>query len=102
MARFRKAFERMLAFYALALEVSAEGPKVVPRPDWRERQADWLRANNHDHLRLTRVLRSSHLLGLRAEAAALGRFLEQVAADNPGTVTLVTQAFWGRAAQGMP
>jgi hypothetical protein len=102
MARFRRALERMLAFFGIALQVSVEGPKVVPGPDWPERQAHWVHANNHNHLRLTRILRSCHLLGLRAEATALGGFLEHVAADNPGTVTLVTRAFWERASRGLP
>jgi hypothetical protein len=102
MARVRRALERMLSFYGLALEVEADGPKVVPGSDWPERRADWLRANNHNHLRLTRILRSVHLLGLCEEAKALGRFLDQIAADNPGTVTLVTRAFWERASRGQP
>ncbi len=101
MARFRRALERMLAFFGVALQASPDGPEVVPCPDWQERQADWLRANNHNHLRLTRILRSCHLLGLGEEAAALGRFLEQVASDNPGTATLVTRAFWERASKGV-
>jgi hypothetical protein len=102
MARVRRSLERMLSFYGLALEVGAEGPKVVPGTDWKERQAEWLRPNNHNHLRLTRILRSIYLLGLREEAAALGRFLDRIAADNPGTVTLVTRAFWERASRGQP
>jgi hypothetical protein len=102
MGRFRRALERMLAFYGLALEVGADGPNVVPGTDWQERQAEWLRANNHNHLRLTRILRSTYLLGLHEEATALGRFLDHIAADNPGTVTLVTRAFWERASRGQP
>ena len=102
MTRFRKTLDRMLAFFGLVLQTTADGPRVVPGPDWQERQASWLHANNHNHLRLTRILRSCHLLGLREESTALWRFLDQLTAESPGSVTFVTRSFWERAARGLP
>src|SRR5271166_4460250 len=48
MARVHRALERMLAFFGLAFQASADGPQVVPAADWQERRKDWLCANNHN------------------------------------------------------
>jgi hypothetical protein len=40
-----------------------------------ERSRNWLRPGNHNHLRLTRIMQSLWILGLRAEAKALQRCL---------------------------
>lgn len=96
--RLRAAFERMVTFYGFALEDNAvvEGPRfaVVAR--------NWLHAGNHNHLRLTRMLRSLRVLGLEREAAALWSALrvvyERERAAGRRTITEETVAFWQDAA----
>jgi opioid growth factor receptor-like protein len=99
-ANLRRALDRMLAFYGLAMTESG-GPLVVsPTPDFAERRKVWLRPYNHNHLRLTRILRSCYLLSLRAEAAALGGYLDDLAAENPETLNEETRGYWARASVG--
>ena len=78
------SLQRMRRFYGL--------PGSAARP--------WLTPGNHNMLRLSRVLRSLHLLGLQDEASALLRDLETLyesgAAEVIGAVTL---GYWRRAVQ---
>jgi hypothetical protein len=62
------------------------------------RQASWLTPGNHNMLRLTRIIRSLHLLGLDEEAAALLRDLETIYASGAArTIGPVTLGHWRRA-----
>ena len=96
--RLRAAFLRMLAFYGFALE----GERVAEDPRFAAAARNWLRAGNHNHLRLTRMLRSLRVLGLEHEAAALWEALRSVYERESGagrrTITAETFAFWNRAA----
>jgi hypothetical protein len=77
--RLRASLERMLRFYGFALQ---NGPKVVPAENFRRRAANWLRPFNHNHLRITRILKCCALVGLDAEAHALLACLEDLAAQE--------------------
>ena len=96
--RLRAGFLRMLAFYGFALEADA----VVAGPRFAAAARNWLRAGNHNHLRLTRILRSLRVLGLEQEAAALWGALrglyERENAAGRRTITPETFAFWRKAA----
>jgi hypothetical protein len=98
--RLRAAFQRMLAFYGFALE----GDAVVQGPRFATASRNWLHAGNHNHLRLTRMLRSLRVLGLEREAAALWEALralyEGENAAGRRTITPETFAFWRKAATG--
>jgi hypothetical protein len=96
--RLRAAFERMLVFYGFA----REGDAVVQGPRFAAASRNWLHAGNHNHLRLTRMLRSLRVLGLEREAAGLWEALRalyerETAAGRP-TITAETFAFWRQAA----
>jgi hypothetical protein len=97
-AQLRATFERMLAFYGFALE----GDTVVEGPRFASAARNWLRAGNHNHLRLTRMLRSLRVLGLEREAQALWEALhalyERERAAGRQTITEETFAFWRQAA----
>lgn len=96
--QLRAGFLRMLACYGFALE----GDAVVEGPRFAAASRKWLHAGNHNHLRLTRMLRSLRVLGLEREAAALWEALrglyERESAAGRGTITPETVAFWRRAA----
>jgi hypothetical protein len=98
--RLRAAFLRMLAFYGFVLE----GAAVVEGPRFAVASRNWLHAGNHNHLRLTRILRSLRVLGLEGEAAALWEALrglyERETAAGRRTITQETFAFWRQAATG--
>ena len=96
--RLRAAFERMLTFYGFALErdVVVEGPRFAAE------SRNWLHAGNHNHLRLTRILRSLRVLGLEQEASLLWEALravyERERASGRRSITEETFAFWRQAA----
>lgn len=97
-ARLGEAFERMLAFYGFA---QREGT-IVRAEDFEQHARDWLTPGNHNHLRITRMLRSLRVLGLGGEAERWWRALEALHAREAGagrySITERTFAYWRRAA----
>jgi len=73
----RASFLRMLAFYGLEI-AELPGPVVRSESSFAQRSENWLTENNHNHLRITRILRSSRLLGLDAEALAFFGLLADI------------------------
>lgn len=101
----RASLGRMLRFYGLEL---SDGPPVeVTRADnFRARAGNWLWAGNHNHLRITRILKCCVLLGLAAEARAFLACLEEIYAEEgrkphgqPHTrITAESMRYWRIAA----
>ncbi len=94
--RMLRSLDVMLAFYGFVRSQDA----VARSPDFEVRAANWLTPNNHNHLRLSRILQSLRLCGLEAHAAALHAALEDTAEDFPGRVTETSRRFWRGAALG--
>jgi len=90
----RISFERMLRFYGFALTY---GPEVARTPAFPERAENWLHPGNHNHLRITRILKCLTILGLKAEASAFERSLESVYEEHRDRITPVTLRFWRQA-----
>ena len=91
--RLRLALERMLGFYGL----HRKGGRIEIDPSSFPRRARvWLRPNNHNHLRSTRIMQSLAALGLRDDAVALQRCLLEDVVGGPeaANVTTRTGAFW--------
>jgi hypothetical protein len=55
---------------------------------------------NHQHLRMTRVLTSLRLFGHNYIALQLGEFLLQLAEENPQMINNTTREFWLKAMRG--
>jgi len=92
----RASFLRMLRFYGL--EMSSQEPPVIQRaPNFPERARSWLRPGNHNHLRITRILKSLRRLGLPREAGAFLKCLEEIYAEYPGRISAVSMTFWREA-----
>ncbi|MGN6368745.1 MAG: opioid growth factor receptor-related protein [Phycisphaerae bacterium] len=92
-ANLLHSLDKMLYFYGL----TRTDPTITRVPNFPDRSPNWLRPNNHNHLRLTRILRSTHLLGLEKESAALLQCLLEIAADLPTAITPTTLRFWQSA-----
>ncbi len=97
----QESFKRMLAFYGF--ELIEESPlRVVPSESFPERSSTWLMLSNHNHLRITRILRSLRLLGLEEEAAAFFRCLEGLHGKESVTprprISEETFGYWRSAA----
>ncbi|MDX2255402.1 MAG: opioid growth factor receptor-related protein [Pseudanabaenaceae cyanobacterium bins.39] len=52
---------------------------------------------NHNHLRITRILRSLSLLGLKAYAKAFLACLKELDQENPKAIAPQTMEFWENA-----
>lgn len=92
--RLLASFQRMLAFYGLALDGPADAPRITPAPDFPRQAGNWLHQGNHNLLRLTRILRCLTLLGLPKHALALLACLERLDAEHPGRIGPVTLRYW--------
>ncbi len=73
-AALRRSLDRMLSFYGFA----RSGDGIVRSASFPLRAGNWLRPGNHNHLRLTRMLRSLTLLGERQAALALLAALTEI------------------------
>lgn len=110
-AELRRALERMIAFYGLESSSSAGySPSsstttsttysVHLSPLFPLRAPlTWLTRNNHNHLRITRIIRSLRVLGCAVEAEAFYTALKDVA-DGRGGISARSMGFWTRAARG--
>jgi hypothetical protein len=96
--RLARSLDIMLRFYGLQLRRAHNGNLVVEkRPEFTSRKAAWLNPGNHNHLRLTRILTSTAMLGLDREALALQHCLVDLAHEHPKAVTQTTLRFWEEA-----
>jgi hypothetical protein len=94
----RRSFLRILAFYGF--DESAEDGKVkVTRRDNHLKQfRNWVTRVDHNHLRITRIIRSLRVLGLEEDAQAFYEALLAVDADFPARISKGSIMFWTRAA----
>jgi hypothetical protein len=94
------SFRRMLAFYGMAIQEST-ALTVTRAFFFADRSKNWISPSNHNHLRITRILKSLRLLGLEAEAAAFFDCLADIyrvesATETPG-ISEETFEFWQAA-----
>ena len=94
-----RSFELMLDFYGLVLVGKEQGVEVVSAPSFEARSRTWLTPGNHNHLRLTRIIRSVRTLGLPDCAAALFERLAAIYRESPGAISPTTFQYWQRAIQ---
>lgn len=103
-ASLGKAFDRICTFYGLRCErtSNAEGGstnvRVVRAEHFDDAKSVWLSRFNHNHLRITRIIRSLRVLGLSKEAAAFHSYLE----TDPEVIAKVSSTsrmYWKRAAE---
>lgn len=88
-----RALDRMLAFYGFA----RDGDRIVKSDDFT-RHAHWITPGNHNHLRLTRMLKSLTVLGNQSLARSLYECLLSVYDDERRSgrdgITPQTFTFW--------
>lgn len=97
--RLRHSFERMIRFYGLRLVMAGCRVTVERGQGFEERARNWLSPGNHNHLRLTRMMRSLLVLGLEPESTALFHALDRIYSEHPDRITARTYAFWSDASQ---
>jgi hypothetical protein len=92
-----RSHDVMLSFYGL--KFNPESGDVEPAANFAERAANWLHRNNHNHLRITRILYCLMALGLPQRARAFFRCLTQLRAQHPDAISAKTFGFWQNAIQ---
>lgn len=110
--RLRESLVRMLSFYgfevvpvstATATAATAGGQFGIQEGlGFPRESAFWIRSFDHNHLRITRIIRSLRVLGLDEEAKEFYRALVSATAPRPGRNRCVsprTLMFWKRAAK---
>jgi Opioid growth factor receptor (OGFr) conserved region len=98
--KMRTSFLRMLGFYGLEF-IEAWPPAVRRARSYAARSENWLTVSNHNHLRITRILRSMRTLGLQTEARVFFDCLVEIysaetAKDSPG-ISDESFRFWEHA-----
>lgn len=99
--RLKESFCRMLTFYGFKLHVDGANEIVVKGENFGRASRNWVTRFNHNHLRITRIIRSLRVLGLEQQAAAFFVALEKVCEGNGRTIGSIGQRsleFWTRAA----
>lgn len=99
--QLRVSLQRMLHFYGFqfASETANGGDsqtlQVVDGSNYPEASRNWVRRFNHNHLRITRILRSLRVLGLENEALEFFKALKCV--YEGGKIGQKSMMFWTRA-----
>lgn len=97
-AALRRSLQVMTAFYGFRM---IEGSPVIvePTPSFESAAANWLKPVNHNLLRITRILRSTRLLGLPEESDAFFRALSVVYQTDRGkkAIGVTSFRFWQQA-----
>lgn len=96
--RLFRSFKLLLDFYGLECVTSKElGVRINKASNFASRRKYWLRPMNHNHLRITRILSSLNLLGLRVYAKAFLTCLQEIYQEDPNAIADTTIQFWRNA-----
>lgn len=96
-ARLRESLIRILKFYGFEFNATDSETEITFAENFAAVSRNWATMFNHNHLRITRILRSLRVLGLEAEAEAFFAALKNSKKrSNIGSRTLT---FWTRAAE---
>jgi hypothetical protein len=90
----RAALSRMLRFLGLRFD----GTTLTVGPGWANRRTLWFAAHGHNSLRITRILKSMSLLGLKDEARALNAGLQALCdSESDCAIPAESRRFWAEA-----
>ncbi|KAF7863931.1 hypothetical protein EAF04_006896 [Stromatinia cepivora] len=99
----KNSLVKMLDFYGFEFADDLDEnnlPIIVGSPDFTDKCGNWLVVRDHNHLRISRILRSLRVLGLESEAAAFYKALSDIIYhEHRQIVSSQTAEFWRRAAQ---
>lgn len=89
-----KSFEVMLNFYGLMMGKSGQ---IVKASNFDARRKKWIKINNHNYLRITRILKSLMLFGLNDEANNFFNILIQLKDEYPNLINDISIVYWKEA-----
>jgi hypothetical protein len=100
--RVLHSFRLMLGFYGFAMSPAADpahGMTIAAAADFDAKRRRWLTTGNHNHLRITRILKSLILLGLKREAQEWFAALQRVYVANADIIGRTTYEYWRNAVE---
>jgi len=89
------ALVRMLRFYGFEMRT---GGTIAPGANFHVASRNWVKRFNHNHLRITRIIRSLRVLGLENAADEFFKALEDVYGRSE-KISEKSMMFWNRAAK---
>jgi hypothetical protein len=111
-----KMLRRMLTFYGFTLakevpedenhtdpvppsapELNVDGYHIVRGDNWKKASRNWVVRMDHNHLRITRILRCLRVLGCHHNCDALFSALQRVYNDPKTNIGERSMQFWERA-----
>ena len=92
--QMRRIFDVMLGFYGLEMVVANGAIRVNQNASFQERRAVWLTRNNHNFLRLTRILKCLSILHASDLSRALLACLLEIDAQYPAVISTHTIRYW--------
>ena len=92
-SNLQKSLLRMLHFYGFGR--GADG-RIVPASNFALASRNWVRRFNHNHLRITRIIRSMRVLGLENDAHEFFMALKGVYGQGE-KIGPTSMLFWSRA-----
>jgi Opioid growth factor receptor (OGFr) conserved region len=96
----RVSFRCMMSFYGLETR-SGERVTVNRAPNFAAKATVWLSPGNHNHLRITRILRCLTVVGLEPEANAFFGCLAEIYEDEQNkpspAISDETMGYWRKA-----
>ena len=92
--KMKTMFYIMLDFYGLNIY---DNKVTISFENWHHKYPMWLIPRNHNFLRLSRIIRSMKLLGLKNDAQMLYDFLCILYENNENIIGPVTKQFWDEA-----
>ncbi|KAK0103597.1 hypothetical protein ONS95_005609 [Cadophora gregata] len=93
--RMKDSFKKMMWFYGFVLVETDDSIRVHKGANWNNHSGHWDVRFDHNHLRITRIIRCLRVLGLEDEAQAFYDALEQ----NALRVSARSREYWRRAAR---
>lgn len=94
----QRSFHRILSFYGFDESSNDGGIQVTRSENHLKQFRNWVTRVDHNHLRITRIIRSLRVLGLEEHAQAFYHALLEVDRDFPGRISKGSIMYWTRAA----
>ncbi|KAE9988358.1 hypothetical protein EG327_003387 [Venturia inaequalis] len=94
----QKAFTRILKFYGFEASYKGEEVHIYRSMQHSRPFGNWVTRSDHNHLRISRIIRSLRVLGLEQNAHAFYKALQEVNNDYPNTIGARSLMYWKRAA----
>ena len=97
--QLKKSFIRMLKFYGLERQTDGHKIKIVRGSNFSRASRNWVVRFDHNHLRITRIIRCLRVLHLSKDAWAFYLALIDIFESEKSCISHKSMMFWTRAAK---